>query len=292
MEFVDRVTHCEYPGCGQGDFLPFKCMHCSGHYCLSHKSALAHECAVGLAYKDMTSLDCPICNLPVKFTRAEDPDGVWRRHYAEACSQKPAASLTAPVAKCRAPGCFTSLGPSNTFKCPQCKQNVCLTHRRVEDHACPAVAQASKPQQQPKQAAAAAAARRIAAPSATSSAAAAASKSKGSATTTSSRRQEDEAPLLSCPFCGLTSYRDSGALQQHINRDHPDPGSARPVPAPAPVPVPAPASGAGLGSGPEECPQCRRRFPDVMALIAHVEQAHGSGGGSGASGSGADCSLS
>jgi len=27
-------------------------------------------------------------------------------------------------------------GPSNSFQCPHCRVNVCLTHRRVEDHAC------------------------------------------------------------------------------------------------------------------------------------------------------------
>ena len=299
MEFVDRVTHCEYKGCGQGDFLPFKCKHCSAHFCLAHKSALAHECPVGLAYQDMTSLDCPICNKPVKFSKAEDPDAVWRNHYAEACSQKPAPSLAAPQApaKCKAPGCRNILGPSNTFKCPRCQVNVCLSHRRVEDHACPAApktsltatagsaAAAAQRQQQQKQQQQQSKKSRVV------------SDNKDSRSSTSTTSNADEGPL-SCPFCGLVAHRDSSELQRHINEQHPDPTTARgrapaPTPAPAPAPAPArsiqpPSSGASLGSGPEVCPQCQRRFADVMSLIQHVETAHSAS----SVGSGSDCSLS
>lgn len=38
--------HCAAPGCGQVDFLPFRCDCCSKSFCLDHRSYSAHACAV------------------------------------------------------------------------------------------------------------------------------------------------------------------------------------------------------------------------------------------------------
>ena len=128
-------ANCEVSGCFQRDFLPFKCDLCQKIVCLAHKTYAAHSCEAALS-KDMTSLDCPVCRMTIKFSKAEDPDAVWHRHYAVSGGCKPPKSIVAPK-KC--PCCITTLGPSNTWKCPKCAVEVCLTHRLPEDHQCKAI---------------------------------------------------------------------------------------------------------------------------------------------------------
>ena len=128
-------SNCEVSGCFQRDFLPFKCDLCHKIVCLAHKTYAAHSCEAALS-KDMTSLDCPVCRMAIKFSKAEDPDAVWHRHYAVSGGCKPPKSIVAPK-KC--PCCITTLGPSNTWKCPKCALEVCLTHRLPEDHQCKAI---------------------------------------------------------------------------------------------------------------------------------------------------------
>lgn len=314
MEFVDKITHCEYKGCHQGDMLPFKCLHCTRFFCLMHKSAAAHECEVGTLYQDMTSLDCPICGKAVKFSKAEDADAVWQRHYSLACSQKPGANMSAGPARCPAKGCANTLGPSNTFQCPHCRVNVCLTHRRAEDHACrfaPAKpsfgpggnqtqTQGQNKKARPPDGAGLAAARSGAAQSSSAAAAAAAAAAaRRAASSSSSTSKSGAAPLdaaPSCPFCGLIDL-SGGSLDGHVRRAHPEGPVSGPAPVPAPVPAPtraapapAPAAARGQGQGSEVCPQCGARFQDVMQLIQHVETAHSSSSSSSAA-TGSDCSL-
>lgn len=252
MEFVDKVVHCEYAGCNQGDFLPFKCASCQSKFCLAHRAPAAHACAVGTQFRDMTSLTCPICSQSVKFSRAEEADAVWQRHYQEFCTQQPAARAQ-PQQKCKAPQCFTFLGPSNTYCCPKCRENVCLTHRRVEDHACrslPAqraqaftalgsrlkVQSAAKPQRaQPADKAAA-------------------------------RKEEEASAAFACPFCGLTSFHNAAGVEAHINTAHAE--------APSRPPAPHASSHSSSSSGREVCPQCQRAFHSLDGLIEHVERDH------------------
>lgn len=252
MEFVDKVVHCEFAGCNQGDFLPFTCASCRSKFCLVHKSPAAHACAVGTQFRDMTSLTCPICTKSVLFSRAEDPDAVWQKHYEnpEFCTQQPAARASKPQQKCKASQCFTVLGPSNAFCCPKCKENVCLTHRRVEDHACRSLpaqrAQAftalgSKPKAQPS------------------------AKPQGRAT---AQAAPSGAEAFACPFCGLTSFANAAGMETHINTAH----AEKPTPSNAPVP----RSSASSSSGREVCPQCQRAFHSLDGLIEHVEREHGS----------------
>lgn len=138
MEFVDSLTHCQHSGCGQGDFLPISCGKCKQDFCSTHAAPSSHDCPLA-SMTDMQSLECPLCDNSIKYARVEGPDAVLHKHWAEGCSQivaSASAPAVAAVITCHAPRCSTALGPSNTYRCTKCKQNVCLTHRRVEDHDC------------------------------------------------------------------------------------------------------------------------------------------------------------
>ena len=62
-------------------------------------------------------------------------DLVWEQHYIHNCSQIIAPTKVAQI--CHKKTCQTVLGLSNSFKCPKCGCNVCLTHRTPEEHDCP-----------------------------------------------------------------------------------------------------------------------------------------------------------
>ena len=262
MDFVDKMVHCEFAGCHQADFLPFKCSHCTQKFCLLHKSPIAHSCAVGTQYKDMTSLTCPVCNQSVKFSKAEDPDSVWQRHYQEFCTQAPAAKPKA-VLKCKEPSCYTLLGPSNTFNCPKCKENVCLTHRRAEDHSCRFLS-----------------AQRTAPGRGSGIGYSGPKNSAAQQTSKQSIPKPAAANDFACPFCGLASFRNASGVEAHINAVHTEPAPpARTRTAPTPAPYyPLSSSSSSSSSGREVCPQCQRAFHSIEALIEHVERDHGNSG--------------
>lgn len=133
MEFTHVGKHCAQADCRQQDFLPFTCDTCKQSYCLSHRSYFAHQC-IGANKKDMTSIDCPICHKSVKFDKSQNVDEVWDLHYTKECTRVAANPKTSQ--KCHKAGCNTVLGPSNTFICPKCNRNVCLSHRMTDDHNC------------------------------------------------------------------------------------------------------------------------------------------------------------
>lgn len=132
LEHTNLGQHCEVPDCNERDFLPFKCDVCSRNFCLLHRTYTDHSCS-GANSKDMTSIDCPICSKSVKFSKAQSPDIVWDQHYTTSCVGT--QSVKKPT-KCYRQSCPNILGPTNTFNCPKCKQNVCLSHRVPEDHDC------------------------------------------------------------------------------------------------------------------------------------------------------------
>eukprot|EP01041_Mallomonas_annulata_P011418 gene11418-23888_t len=137
MEFENLGTHCEFDTCRQKDFLPFKCDACKFILCLEHRSYASHNCSATGA-KDMTSVDCPVCGKGIKLSKADNPDLIWETHFQHECSQQP-SSTKSQASKCPALGCRTTLGPSNTFRCPKCHKQVCLQHRTPEDHSCSAL---------------------------------------------------------------------------------------------------------------------------------------------------------
>ncbi len=132
LEHTNLGKHCEVPDCHQRDFLPFTCDVCSKKLCLNHRTYGAHSCH-GNQTKDMTSIDCPLCGKSVKFAKSDDIDSIWNEHYKTVCTQ---SMRPKSVTKCHEESCQIILGPSNNFTCNKCKQQVCLTHRRAEDHHC------------------------------------------------------------------------------------------------------------------------------------------------------------
>jgi AN1-type zinc finger protein 2 len=126
--------NCDVPACNQRDFLPFTCDLCRRKLCLLHRSYTSHSCE-GCNSKDMTSIDCPICMKSVKFTQSQSADVVWQDHYMNSCSREFSVAIAAKT--CSKSSCTTILGLSNSFKCPKCGKEVCLSHRVPEEHDCP-----------------------------------------------------------------------------------------------------------------------------------------------------------
>lgn len=318
LEHTNLGSHCEAECCNQRDFLPFTCDVCNKKYCLAHRTYQAHSC-VGASSKDMTSIECPICLKTVKYAMSDNVDAVWNDHYLNGCSGEPTKMKTIKV--CSKPSCNVRLGPSNTFECKSCRQQVCMSHRRPDDHDCKGMRGAvlskmtppvttstqakpasSKPvtgsssssssQQRPGTA--------TSTPSpqpATSSASASAKKTPASTSASSS--------MFGCPFCGL--WHDNGSqLERHIADQHPDPStsrssssssSTRPATATAQsTPKPTSNGTASAGHGREVCPICQARFVDPVELVSHFEQVHPSSGPGGNAGAGGetknDCCIS
>lgn len=101
---------------------------------------MSHGCD-GETLRDMTSINCPICNQTVKYNKAQDVEMVWNDHYNNSCSQT--ATVTKVVQKCASKSCRINLGPSNKFSCPSCSLLVCLSHRAPEDHDCSSLSRKS-----------------------------------------------------------------------------------------------------------------------------------------------------
>ena len=141
MEFEHVGSHCQVTNCNQKDFLPFKCQHCTMTFCNEHRTYSAHECKGELA-RDMTSIDCPICSLSVKFDLSQDVNQVWESHYMNTCTKAP--PIKKATKKCNRPDCQTSLGLTNSFTCSKCNKLVCLTHRMPEEHSCASLTIAKK----------------------------------------------------------------------------------------------------------------------------------------------------
>ena len=132
LEHTKLGKHCEHDNCNQRDFLPFSCDYCSKNLCLDHRIYSAHAC-LGAQSKDMTSIDCPLCSISVKFPKSKNVDEVWQEHYLTSCKQ---SSEQKVVHRCFEASCQRVLGPSNLLTCGKCKQSVCLSHRVPEDHHC------------------------------------------------------------------------------------------------------------------------------------------------------------
>jgi len=295
MEFIDLGAHCQYEGCNQKDFLPFKCDTCAKSLCLLHRSYAAHECH-GAKAKDMTSIDCPVCGKGVKFDKAQDPNIVWDHHYLHECTQK-APVQQKVVVRCFKPGCSTILGPSNKFTCNKCHMNVCLAHRIPEEHSCVGPIRKDFLEKVQK------------------------NMKVGNADPPTKKRHETQhvgifhhcdkddkekakkghqekrphtsnapssatvhqkaAAVISCPFCGLP-HESEAVLADHILAFH----SEDSLP-PAVVPVgsgshhttssssasqQAPTGASALHR--EVCPLCHMRFPDAISLVRHFEASH------------------
>ena len=306
MEFEHVGLHCEAPGCGQKDFLPFHCDCCNKKYCLEHRSYTAHNCAAA-GIKDIHSVECPICHKSIKFDMSKDVNQEWETHYASGC--QPAA--VAVKKTCAKKSCHTVIGPSNGYKCLKCSQVVCLSHRNPEDHECRVIPTKStwldrveqsttKPKAVPAKKPTASSAVKSVDSSNTLKGTAARRMQGNTDTPTASKppsttvfalpsaAKTNNAPVV-CPFC---DYIDSSAnaeaeLLSHIAINHPDPSSSSGVSAPPPAAARSTtatnkSSQVNPALGREVCPVCSARFMDATDLVIHFESAHPSGPPAGA----------
>ena len=241
----------------------------------------SHGCS-GDAARDWTSIDCPICQTSVKFTRAMNADDVWERHYLHECTKEATEpKLALPV--CGNAKCSVRMALSNRLDCDKCGMRVCLKCRVPETHNCVAVARD---------------ARAKAAASRTGSSSSSGTKAKVNGARAQARAQARAKDVKAdnqhdCPFCSRV-FSDSSLLVTHVNSAHGE-GTVQPSSlssfsssssaavdltdgsgshaAPAPAPAPARSSGGGA-----ECPLCGRRFVDQNALISHASGCDGKGG--------------
>jgi predicted nucleic acid binding AN1-type Zn finger protein len=290
LEHTDLGSHCEVEECNQRDFLPFTCDVCNKKLCLAHRTYIAHNC-VGAGAKDMTSIECPICLKTVKFARSDNVDAVWNDHYLNSCSGEPAKKQ---IEVCSKPSCTINLGPSNKYECKNCRQNVCMSHRRPEDHDCKGMRGAILSKLPPSVSSSSSSQPPLAKKQ--TQAAKPATASGSSSITTANKTPQGTSSLFGCPFCGLESQ--SGALlERHITDAHPEnpmqsqTGAARANNSPAPVVRAAAPANPNLGR--EVCPICQARFVDPIDLVTHFEQVHPSSNGTSTSGSSgnSDCNI-
>ncbi len=79
---------------------------------------------------------CPLCNGRIKVKAAADPNQVWETHSLSPECKQTGNQVNPKTEKCAAKKCYTKLTVLNKYQCPNCLQNVCLTHRFPDDHQC------------------------------------------------------------------------------------------------------------------------------------------------------------
>jgi hypothetical protein len=292
---LGKLKHCQFIGCNQRDFLPFNCKFCSKLLCSEHHNPNKHNCT-NIDVLDITSVECPICSKTVKFNKLQDSNEAWDMHYVNDCSKT--QEVVKQVKKCVT--CYVKLGVSNTFTCPKCKKQTCLSHRDTFEHECicnnrnkasssttsvcsnsrllkndsntksnPVVknSQTTKSQQNIK--------------SKNSSDFSFENSVKGTAVRRGQQVERKDIPkteqmtpqvenCLLCPFCSYNDSRNEDELMKHISTNHPEPTSS--------------ASSSSFGFNPkqtstnrercEECPVCHAKFSDTIELIDHCERFH------------------
>jgi predicted nucleic acid binding AN1-type Zn finger protein len=129
-------THCAHDGCGQLDFLPFKCDECSKTFCLAHRSYQAHNCAKAKD-KDTKIILCPLCAKSIRITSSNESAvaEAFAVHTNTDCDPSNYERVHNKK-KCPVPGCKTKLTESNTYECKICGKAVCMPHRFEKDHLC------------------------------------------------------------------------------------------------------------------------------------------------------------
>eukprot|EP01036_Dinobryon_divergens_P022038 gene22038-30270_t len=245
----------------------------------------------------------------------------WETHFLTDCShESPATGGSVPRPHCGAVGCRTILGPSNSFNCPKCHVTVCLAHRVPEDHKCAETTRSRRLNHlattstgsQGHNHTSVSIKKTTTQPSTKKKASTStkdqfANTLKGSAerrkqkestvsnvsgdrisaqplpppppSSTTTVASASETSLISCPFCAFNSI-NSVEMEEHVNVFHLQLfETAASSQSSGPLPIPYLA---------EECPQCKQRFPDAVALVSHVELHHREPVTTG----GRDCSLS
>ena len=162
MEFEHVGSKCAHHECQKQDFLPIKCQECKLTYCNIHANYNKHDC-IGSLKRDIISYACPLCDVSIKLSKADNADEKWQEHYANTCPHGPNGSsggsnninptnnstnttnkiehTNTPIStntnKCARVDCRVgTLGPGNSMKCSKCSQLVCISHRLPEEHTC------------------------------------------------------------------------------------------------------------------------------------------------------------
>lgn len=288
------------------DFLPFKCDACENTFCLEHRSYDAHKCAKAAGH-DRKVIACPVCLQRVPLVTGEDVNVTFERHMASSgCNpeRRSAQGRRKPKATCPAQGCRATMGPSNTFKCPSCGRDVCLSHRQPEAHNCGAAPAAAAAPSAPSllsrggslakgmqslfssPSAAPAARARAAAPatprSSARAAAALAAESRAADRAAEAKRSATRRKVL--------TTRPAGARADVSATRAPAPAPARMAPGEMSARLrEAAAERHAARQGPaatpsrpprEVCEQCGARFARVEQLVAHAIERHGVAGSS------------
>ena len=101
-ELLKLDAHCAVTTCGQLDFLPVPCQHCSLRFCAAHASTDGHLCA-----------QAPSNTVSEEEARRMRNKDVYRCAYAD-CKKAELAPVT----------------------CSACEMQLCLQHRHQRDHDC------------------------------------------------------------------------------------------------------------------------------------------------------------
>ncbi|KAG2375158.1 hypothetical protein C9374_010162 [Naegleria lovaniensis] len=142
-EFYDLGAHCQFDGCNQKDFLPFKCDKCNKYYCLAHRTLQDHKCPFDDSVGVVAPF-CPLCNqvLPYRASERENPNDVVERHISSGkcpglSDNQPSSSMssTGKSGSCSFPNCEQH----GMIICKSCNRTFCVQHRLDFDHNCEAL---------------------------------------------------------------------------------------------------------------------------------------------------------
>jgi predicted nucleic acid binding AN1-type Zn finger protein len=129
-------AHCNHPGCGQNDFLPFKCDCCNRVFCLDHRTYSAHNCPRSEG-KETQVIVCPICAKSIRLVGGRDVHEAFEEHCRTRCDPTNYSRVHGKKARCPVKGCKVILTDISSYICKKCGQKVCLGHRLDSDHSCP-----------------------------------------------------------------------------------------------------------------------------------------------------------
>lgn len=174
MEYENIGSHCEFPHCGQKDFLPFTCDKCHQTFCADHRKYSDHHCSRHDPHEeDRLVPQCPLCRQFIPLLPGEDANVKISRHIDRGCPRESATveapssqlastflpfssasprSAAAAAALARATGtaavqqqqplrpcafAHCKASPSAVkVQCKSCHQLFCMEHRIETDHKC------------------------------------------------------------------------------------------------------------------------------------------------------------
>jgi uncharacterized C2H2 Zn-finger protein len=182
---------------------------------------------------DHRAVVCPLCAKTIHFIDGQDIHVQFQRHVDAECTPETRKERTTKI-RCFATGCHEKLGLSNRIQCKQCGNLTCMSHRHVDDHACPG---------RPARGGGGLLSRLV----------------QGNPT----GRPTDAAPAR--PIDASSVRRPTTVIQGASAAALVRESAARRV---------RPGDAAPAGAAPETCPQCGAEFRDVASLVAHAETVH------------------